>query len=86
MSAEEVDATLPCEGEDCPAEEPIVCEEGDENCLTEGELVDEVAEGIAGQVLLEIIKVEHAPGARVSHADEADSGGSQPSRRHDAVV
>ena len=32
------------------------------------------------------VVVEHAPGARVSHADEADSGGSQPSRRHDAVV
>ena len=32
------------------------------------------------------VVVEHAPGARVIHADEADSGGSHTSRRHDAVV
>lgn len=32
------------------------------------------------------VVVEHAPGARVVHTDEADSGGSHTSRRHDAVV
>jgi hypothetical protein len=32
------------------------------------------------------VVVEHAPGARVIHTDEADSGGSHTSRRHDAVV
>ena len=32
------------------------------------------------------VVVEHAPGARVIHTDEADGGGSHTSRRHDAVV
>ena len=40
----------------------------------------DVSRGVARVV------VEHAPGARVIHTDEADSGGSHTSRRHDAVV